>query len=537
MKRSILGTLFALGATLASAQTYSTQIKNVIVLIQENRTPDNLFQDSNLIAAGADIVSPGTGGLCGNTSQPLGQRTLQDCADPDHSHQPSWLNSYDGGSMDGACTINVDYSGSCQKFSCPVGNSKGATDCTEYAYVNDPLIEPYWKIAENYGFANYFFQTNQGPSFPAHQFIFSGTSAPNEDTPFYDYFDAENTVGCTGSGCANNVDAGCIATSGVTVALVDPTGVESSNQYPCFSHPTLATLLDSASVPWRYYSGVAAGIWTAPDAITSICQSSGYGGSCQGSEWNSNVGPYLEGATRSGQPTLAPFMYDLQNCNFPSSGGVYFVVPDGRWSDHATDNWGLGPDWVANIVNLVGNSTCNDPQPNWNNTAILVVWDDWGGWYDHVLPYNHSGNDGKGGYTNNTGQQYVYGFRVPFLVVSAYVKETNGSPGYISGTIQNPIYYDFGSIQKFIEKTYGISNEIYPYYHYADYFAGQRGADLSDFFLFCNTCARPFISISLASNPTYCNSNQGSSGDCGQTSCNAACFINYPGGAKDPDDN
>jgi phospholipase C len=229
-------------------------------------------------------------------------------------------------------------------------------------------------------------------------------------------------------------------------------------------------------------------------------------------------------------------MYDLQNCNFPNSGGVYFVVPDGRWSDHATDNWGLGPDWVANIVNLVGNSTCNDPQPNWNNTAILVVWDDWGGWYDHVNP---SGTDGPGiGYPNSTGGQYVYGFRVPFLAVSAYVKETNGNPGYISGTKQSPIIYDFGSILKFIEKTYGINGDINPNYHFADYFAGQRHlGDLSDFFLFCNTCARPFIPITLASNPTYCNTTKNSSGDCGQTSCNAACFINYPGGAKDPDDN
>jgi len=51
-------------ATLTFAQTYSTQIKNVIVVIQENRTPDNLFQDQNLINAGADISQSG---LCGTT--------------------------------------------------------------------------------------------------------------------------------------------------------------------------------------------------------------------------------------------------------------------------------------------------------------------------------------------------------------------------------------------------------------------------------------------------------------------------------------
>ncbi len=535
----------ALAATLAYAETYSTQIKNVIVVIQENRTPDNLFQDSTLITAGADIQQPSTGGLCGTTSQPLGARPLDDCADPDHSHQPSWNNSYDGGAMDGACTVAITYGPSCSfqnnGFPCKQ-NSKGATDCTQYAYVSDPLIQPYWQIAENYGFANYFFQTNQGPSFPAHQLLFSGTSAPYADTnPYYSYFAAENTS--TGA-----YDAGCIASSGSLVPLLNPSNIEITQVYPCFSHPTLATLLNNAGVPWRYYSGLAAGIWTAPNAISDICPENP-GGSCGTTAWNSNVAPYLEGSSRyingQNQPTLAPFLYDLQNCNFPTSGGgVYFVVPDGRWSDHALDNWGIGPDYVADIVNLVGKSTCSDPQPNWNNTAILIVWDDWGGWYDHISPSDPKYGPGIG-YPNNTGGQYVYGFRVPFLVVSAYVKETNDNPGYISGTKQKPIIYDFGSILQFIENTYTISGDIDPGYHYADYFAGLRqpAADLSDFFLFCKTCARPFQSITLQYS-NHCLSGRTGKYGCQATQCNSggseclcdvSCLINYPGPAKDPD--
>lgn len=79
-------------------------------------------------------------------------------------------------------------------------------------------------------------------------------------------------------------------------------------------------------------------------------------------------------------------------------------------------------------------------------------------------------------------------------------------------------------ILKFIENTYGITNYIDPSYQYADYFADQRQpfGDLSDFFLFCSTCARPFISINLGANPTYCNNTQNSVGDCGQSSCNVA---------------
>jgi len=405
-----------------------------------------------------------------------------------------------------------------------LGNSKGATDCTQYAYVSDPVIKPYWDIAEKYGFANYMFQTNQGPSFPAHQFIFTGTSEPDANTPLYKYFAAENTT--TGAD-----DAGCVASSGSLVSLVDTSGVESTQVYPCFLHPTLATLLDNAGVAWRYYSDKEASIWTAPNAISTLCGASG--GHCQSSEWKSNVGPNLEGSKRNGQATLAPFMYDLTTCNLSDSGGVYFVVPDGKWSDHALNNKGLGPDWVADIVNGVGYSTCTGGQPNWSNTVILIVWDDWGGWYDHVNPTATIGHNNNGGYYqgNGNGQYYVYGFRVPLLVVSAYVKETNGSPGYISGTIQNPLYYDFGSILQFIKNTYQITNEIDSFYHYADYFADiyPTTSDLSDFFLFCGTCQRTFLPITLSTN-SNCNQSM-----CGSNQCDAHCFIHYGGGVTDPD--
>src|ERR1700730_17041972 len=100
-------------------------------------------------------------------------------------------------------------------------------------------------MAEQYTFANRMFQTNQGPSFPAHQFIISGTSAP-----------CSPALPCPGIGsnlfaAANpNTDgpptAGCDAPLGSTVALIDPAGSETSNNpvYPCFDHQTLTDLLE-----------------------------------------------------------------------------------------------------------------------------------------------------------------------------------------------------------------------------------------------------------------------------------------------------
>ena len=127
-----------------------------------------------------------------------------------------------------------------------------------------------------------------------------------------------------------------------------------------------------------------------------------------------------------------------------------WVIPDGKSSDHAIANDGSGPAWVASIVNAIGNSAY------WANTAIIIAWDDWGGWYDHVAPKVI--NDGL-----SWGSGYVYGFRVPLIVVSPYAKAA-----YISHTT-----HDFGSILKFIETTFKL-----PSLGYADVAAD----DLSDCF-------------------------------------------------------
>jgi len=381
--------IISLATTLAFGQ--NAAIQHIIVVVQENRTPDDLFQDPNLINAGADIVPINPGGLCGTTPVPLHPRPLADCADPNHNHNVGWLPSYDTGKMDGACTTVMGYGHKCPpenpSYFCP-NNSKNATDCTEYAYVSDPAIQPYWDIAEKYGYANYMFQTNQGPSFPAHQFLLSGSSQPDGvHSPDYTFFAAENP-----EKTLNNVnpsdDAGCAALTGQLVPLVSPSQDESNSIYPCFEHPTLTDLLDEnqPSITWRYYGDQDNSIWIAPNAINHICNNSVQdgGGSCgsgtgSNHDWNNNVGPYIETTNN-----LAPFLKDLQNCSLAQ---VTWVIPDGRWSDHPSENIGLGPDYVANIVNAVGGT---GPPTNtcgfWSNTVILIVWDDWGGWYDHVNP-------------------------------------------------------------------------------------------------------------------------------------------------------
>jgi phospholipase C len=206
---------------------------------------------------------------------------------------------------------------------------------------------------------------------------------------------------------------------------------------------------------------------------------------------------------------------------------VSWVIPDGYWSDHAgTNKADGGPGWVAAIVNAVGgvdndgvvHPTCYDTingqqYSYWQDTVILITWDDWGGFYDDVDPDpNGTGYVNSG---NNNGIQYVYGFRVPLLVVSAYAKQ-----GYTSN-----VPHDFGSILSFIEHTFNITTEINPPYHYADFFAPDGPNPLADFFNYTQQ-QRQFSVIQGANYPTMCYVEPHS------TQEHFPCFPNYP---SDPD--
>src|SRR6202795_5066606 len=356
------------GAAGSTAPPPPGKIKHVVVIFQENRTPDNLFQDSVLISRGADIAQSGKDSK-GNTIQ-LKKISLQVDYDPVHNHHSfnymCDLNSVTGQCrMDGADLI-------------PVNCNQGATDCPapdlQFGYVDPAYLQPYFQLAEKYTFADRMFQTNQGPSFPAHQFIISGTSAPSTGS---NLFAAENP---STNGPPN---AGCDAPVGSTVKLIDPAGSEASNNpvYPCFEHQTLTDLLEAKSLTWRYYTPGTApyaspAIWTGPEAIQHICGPQG--GVCKGSDWTNNV-----------VIDQKQILTDITNNH--QLRDVTWVIPSGQASDHAGMTDGTGPSWVASVVNAIGNS------PFWADTAIFITWDDWGGWYDHVAPPQVLVNCAQGG--------------------------------------------------------------------------------------------------------------------------------------------
>jgi phospholipase C len=427
----LLAGLNACGGGAASSSTpppTQPKIQHVVIIFQENRTPDNLFQDPILIQRGADIKSSGLNSQ--GQMIPLVKGTLQTQYDLGHSHL-SFTEVYDKGLMDGWDKNDV---------SCEPGAKNCPPPNPAYVFVDPATVGPYFDLAETYTFGDRMFQTNQGPSFPAHQFIISGTSAPTAPgTAMSDLFAAENMSPAT----ANNA-TGCTAAADVTVNLIDPAGNENQSIFPCFDHPTVTDLLNAKQVSWRYYAPSPGNIWTAPNAIKHMCVPDSTGTKCTGSDWTSNV------VLNSKQ-----VLTDVANGQL---AGVTWVIPDGAYSDHAVFNDGSGPSWVASVVNAIGNSSL------WSNTAIIITWDDWGGWYDHVPP-------------PAILNSYEYGLRVPLIVVSPYAKAA-----YVSHQVN-----DFGSILKFIEGTFGLA-QVAPGASpaYADSLTSAT-SDLSDCFDFNQT--------------------------------------------------
>jgi phospholipase C len=139
--------------------------------------------------------------------------------------------------------------------------------------------------------------------------------------------------------------------------------------------------------------------------------------------------------------------------------GVSCVIPDSFDSDHSSDVRNTGdPSWVASIVNAVGTSPCKNPDGSsyWSSTAIIVTWDDWGGWYDHERPLFEPYPMGG----------YQIGFRVPLIVVSAYTPA-----GFICNSLEA-----FGAVVRFIEHNFGIIEGALTF---AD---ARGGSNLTEFF-------------------------------------------------------
>jgi len=353
-------------------------IKHVVIVIQENRSVDDLFNGF----PGADTV---TSGQTRGSDVALRPVDLDYPADVDHQHA-AFLSAYDGGRMNGWEQVATEPQ---QRSDFP------------YAFVPRAQVEPYWSMARSYTFADRMFQSNSGPSFPAHLYLIAGQAGYVASNP--------NRLETT------RFAWGCDSPQNAFVSLLDHRGREVGGTYPCFDFRTLGDELDEHDLTWRYYAPSIeslGNIWSAYDAIRHIRYSAA---------WGNVVSPETRVLTDAQQGALPDVAWVV-----PTPGKSDHPFPPSTTQRDISVRGDYGPEWVAAVVNAIGSG------PDWRTSAIFVVWDDWGGWYDHVAPPKLD--------------RMGLGFRVPFIVISPWARR-----GYVSH-----VQHEFGSILKFTENAFAL---------------------------------------------------------------------------------
>ncbi|HLY03794.1 MAG TPA: alkaline phosphatase family protein [Candidatus Cybelea sp.] len=392
----------ARGGGLMPATSSGSPIKHIVLIVQENRTFNDLFATF----PGATGTTTGKEDVNGLTkSITLKETTLSDTTNLKHSYR-GFLTAYDGGKMNGFNLVEFPATGRHE-------------NAAPYQYVNPSDITPYWTLAETYSLANHMFTTQGSESFPAHQDLIRGGTAINGTESLIDNLPYSNQSW----GCDSPPGSKTTLLTTRLVLKADGGPFPCTDDFPSsgVGYVTLRDLFDGASpaITWKYYTpalGDPGGIWSAFDLIYPVRH---------GPEWTNNV--------ISPETTI---LTDISNGNLAQ---MSWVIPDNADSDHPGSGTDNGPSWVASVVNAIGQSQY------WDSTAIIITWDDWGGFYDPVVPLCTSGSacrDNQGG----------PGLRVPLMVVSPYSTVGGGSKG---GYISNEVY-SFGSIIRYVEDTFNL---------------------------------------------------------------------------------
>ena len=405
----------AIAAPAANAAPIAgSPIAHVIVVIQENRTTDNLFASSVLAGGkgypGANVTQIAT--IDGKTvaTKPV---PFEYPADPHHTHA-ALVTEWNGGKLDGFS----------RSGSYPDPGYPPAPPNFPLAYVPAYETTIYHLLAQRYALADDNFAPRLVPTFPGHLFLVTAQSQAADDPN-------------------DPLTWGCDSKPGTTVPIFGAGETEiTPGVFPCFDNPTIADLLDRAGVSWKYYTGAydtVADSWVNVfDAIRHIRY---------GPDWQNVVTP------------MSDVLSDIQHCNLPQ---VAYVTPTWMASDHAGSLSNAGPGWVGSIYMAIVQSerSANTACRYYGDTAMIVTWDDSGGWYDHVTP--PSGPNGTS-----------WGFRVPIIVVSPWARSNYTAADPHAAPYVSHTQRESTSIVRFIERNWALGN------------LGERdaaGDDLSDMF-------------------------------------------------------
>jgi phospholipase C len=360
----------------ANAFATMTPIKHVVFLIKENRTFDNLFG----LFPGADGVSVG---LDRGEPRPLTRSPDRLPTDIKHCYRCA-LEVWNEGKMDGFATVS------------------DAADAYAYTQYLPEDLPNYWHWAEEYVLGDNFFASAHGPSFPNHLFTIAATSGGAHENPLQDQGLLRERHQRTGL----FKSWGCDALDTAYVNVVDSEG-NTKKVPPCFDFMTEADLLMQAGIPWAYYAATQEQngyLWSAYDAVRHIRENE--------EVWQTHVFPVDDFVRQAKDGLLPP---------------VTWVTPRFELSEHPEYSFCHGENWTTEVVNTLMES------PFWEDTAIFITWDDYGGFYDHVPPPQVD--------------DFGFGIRVPLLIISPYAKR-----GFVTHELG-----EFSSVLRFVEDNWGLT--------------------------------------------------------------------------------
>jgi phospholipase C len=351
-------------------------IKHVVIVMQENRSFDSYFGTY----PGADGIPMANGQLSVCVPNPASgqcEAPYHNAADVNHGGPHGRTAAFadiDAGKMDGfIASAQQGREKRCTDPNDPVCTVPGATDAM--GYHDGGEIPNYWTYAKNFVLQDHMFEPSLSWSLPAHLFELSGWSARCEIET--------NPMSCTNA--LQNPE--------------EPPGFNGQGMTPDYAWTDLTYLLHRHHVSWGYY--VFAG--GEPDCENDedlACAAPSQNAATPGI-WNPL--PYFDTVREDGElqniQSLGNFYAAAREGALPA---VSWIVPNQRVSEHPPAKVSDGQAYVTSVINAVMRS------PDWWSTALFLSWDDWGGFYDHVVP--------------PTVDQNGYGLRVPGLVISPYAR-------------------------------------------------------------------------------------------------------------------
>jgi phospholipase C len=374
------------------------KIKHVIIISQENRSFDSYFGTY----PGADGIPMKDGVPTVCVPNPAGgcQMPYHNPADVNGGGPHNVNNSLadvNGGAMDGFIKQAANAKKGCLNPTDPACTNAATPDVMGYKTAAE--IPNYWTYAKDYTLNDHMFEPVHSWSLPDHLYLVSGWSAICSNPK--------------ASSCVNEIHGPY--TPALMQKYVDQ-AIDTGTADATAAWTDITWLLYNRHVPWAYY--VQTG--TQPDctndaAVTCPPVSQSY---LTPGIWNPL--PIFEDVQKDHQVrNIQPLNNYFASAKAGKLPAVMWVAPSQADSEHPPASVHQGQAYVTAVINAAMKS------PDWDSTAIFLQWDDWGGFYDHVVP--------------PAVDQNGYGLRVPAMVISPYAKA-----GYIDHqTLSSDAYLKF----------------------------------------------------------------------------------------------